>query len=280
MIGPTVATYSIVACDPGARAWGIAVQSKFLAAGAVVPWAVAGAGALAVQAQSGPQLGAQGLALLGKGASADEVIEQLAAGDPGSSKRQFGVVDSEARSASFTGGDCFPWAGGRTGDAYAAQGNILHSVETVDALAESFERSSGRTLAERLLDCLDAAQAAGGDRRGQQAAALLIVHAGGGYEGSDVAVDLRVDDHPQPLIELRRLYRLHVGLFGTTPAELWLPLDPPLAAEVKGRLASLGYHGDLERAYIEWANMENFEERLDGIDRIDPVVLERLRELS
>src|SRR5204862_5055566 len=130
--------------------------------------------------------------------------------------------DAEGRAASYTGTECMEWAGGRTGDCYAAQGNILVSAETVDAIAETFERSQG-PLAERLLDCLDAAQAAGGDRRGQQSAALLVVEKDGGYEGrSDEVVDLRVDEHPRPLEELRRIYGMHQAIFGKTPEDQWL----------------------------------------------------------
>jgi uncharacterized Ntn-hydrolase superfamily protein len=275
-----ISTYSIVACDLETGEWGVAVQSKFLAAGAVVPWAAAGAGAIAVQAQSGPQFGAKGLALLQQGASAKEVAERLTASDPDSSRRQLGVVDAGGLGATFTGEACFPWAGGRAGAGYAAQGNILVSAATVDALAETFAQSAASPLAERLLACLDAAQAAGGDRRGQQAAALLVVQQGEGYDGSDVVVDLRVDDHPQPLIELRRLYGAHVALFGNTPAEEWIVLDDELAAELAERLARLGYAGQLEQVFVEWANMENLEERLDGVGRIDPVVLDKLRGMS
>ena len=151
------------------------------------------------------------------------------------------------------------------------------SAETVDAIAETFERSQG-PLAERLLDCLDAAQAAGGDRRGQQSAALLVVEAEGGYAGlSDVVVDLRVDDHPQPVEELTRLYGLHQAIFGKTPAQEWIDVDAGLAAELRQRLGHLGYDGDLEEAFTSWAGNENLEERVDGVRRVDPVVLEELR---
>jgi uncharacterized Ntn-hydrolase superfamily protein len=171
------------------------------------------------------------------------------------------------------------WAGGRTGAGYAAQGNILVSAETVDALAETFEATAGTPLALRLLDCLDAAQAAGGDRRGQQSAALLVVEKDGGYASlSDTRVDLRVDDHERPLVELRRFYRIHDALFGETPREEWLTVDEALADEVRTRLAALGYEGDLAESLGAWAGKENLEERVDGVEQIDPVVLEALRE--
>src|SRR5947209_2656053 len=171
---PLVATYSIAACDLEAGQWGVATQSKFLAVGAVVPWAEPYVGAIATQAYANPRYGPEGLSLLREGLPAEEVVARLTAADAGRDQRQLGVVDSEGRSASFTGSECLDWAGGRTGPCYAAQGNILVSAETVDAIAASFESSSG-PLAERLLDCLDAAQAAGGDRRGEQSPAPLTV---------------------------------------------------------------------------------------------------------
>src|SRR5437773_1023504 len=214
-----VATYSIAACDPEAGQWGVATQSKFLAVGSVVPWAEPGVGAIATQAYANPRYGPEGLTLLREGLSPEEVVERLTSADDGRDHRQLGVVDGQGRSASYTGSECMEWAGGRTGDCYAAQGNILVSAETVDAIAETFESSSG-PLATRLLDCLDAAQAAGGDRRGQQSAALLIVEKDGGYAGlSDVVVELRVEDHERPLEELRRLYGLHNAIFGETPRD-------------------------------------------------------------
>jgi uncharacterized Ntn-hydrolase superfamily protein len=275
-----VATYSIAACDLEARQWGVATQSKFLAVGSVVPWAEPRVGAIATQAYANPRYGSEGLALLREGLTAEEAVDRLTSADEGRDHRQLGVVDGEGRSASFTGEECLDWAGGRTGPCYAAQGNILVSAETVDALAETFEGSSG-PLADRLLDCLDAAQAAGGDRRGQQSAAILVVEKDGGYAKlSDVVVELRVEDHERPLEELRRLYRLHQALFGETPREEWLTVDDSLADELRRRLAKLGYEGDLEEAFNQWAGNVNLEERVDGVEEIDPVVLEELRELS
>jgi uncharacterized Ntn-hydrolase superfamily protein len=209
-----VATYSIVACDLDAGQWGVAVQSKFLGVGAVVPWAEPHVGAVATQAFANPSYGPEGLALLRDGLTAQEAADRLTAADEGSAQRQLGIVDGDGRSASFTGSECNEWAGGRSGACYAAQGNILVSAETVDALAETFEAGTGKPLTQRLLDCLDAAQAAGGDSRGQQSAALLVVQENGGYaELSNSLVDLRVDDHERPLEELRRLYDLHREVF-------------------------------------------------------------------
>jgi uncharacterized Ntn-hydrolase superfamily protein len=270
------ATYSICACDLEARQWGVAVQSKFLAVGSIVPWAEPLVGAIATQAYANPRYGPEGLALLREGVPAEEVAARLTAADDDRAQRQLGVVDREGRAASYTGAECNEWAGGRTGQCYAAQGNILVSADTVDALAETFEASARRPLAERLLDCLDAAQAAGGDRRGQQSAAILLVGPEQGYAGlSDVFLDLRVDDHERPLEELRRLFGLHQEIFVRTPREKWIDVDGDLRTEIEERLGRLGF----ERLE-EWAGEENLEERVDGIDAIDPFVLERLRRKS
>jgi uncharacterized Ntn-hydrolase superfamily protein len=276
MASPPVSTYSICACDLDAEQWGVAVQSKFLAVGSVVPWAEPRAGAVATQSYANPRYGPDGLALLREGLSAEEVVERLTSADEDRAQRQLGVVDAEGRGASYTGDECHDWAGHRVGPFYAAQGNILVSGETVDALAETFEATSGAPLVERLLDCLTAAQAAGGDRRGQQSASILVVGPEQGYAGlSDVFVDLRVDDHERPIDELRRLFRIHEELFGSTPRDRWIEVDDALRAELDERLGALGF----ERLE-DWAGVENLEERVDGEDAIDPFVLERLREKS
>ncbi|HYZ19546.1 MAG TPA: DUF1028 domain-containing protein [Gaiellaceae bacterium] len=276
-----VSTYSIVACDLEAGQWGVAVQSKFLSVGAVVPWAEPQVGAVATQAYANPRYGPQGLEKLREGKSAQEVVDELTQADDGRSQRQLGIVDAQGGSASFTGDECLDWAGGRTGDGYAAQGNILVSAETVDALAETFEGSAGKPLSERLLDCLDAAQAAGGDSRGQQSASLLVVERDGGYAGlSDLLMDLRVDDHERPIEELRRIYGLHQEIYVATPREKWVDVDDALAAEMRDRLAKLGYEGELDDAFARWAGTENLEERIDGVEAVDPVVLEELRVTS
>jgi uncharacterized Ntn-hydrolase superfamily protein len=281
LIGITYGTYSIAACDLDAGQWGVATQSKFLAVGSMVTWAEPHVGAVATQAYANPRYGPDGLSLLGEGLSAQEVVERLTSADEGRDRRQLGVVDGEGRGATYTGSECHDWAGGRTGAGYAAQGNILVSAETVDALAETFEGSAGKPLAERLLDCLDAAQAAGGDSRGQQSSALLVVEKDGGYANlSDVLVDLRVDDHERPLDELRRLYGLHQAIFGKTAREEWLQVDEKLEAELRERLSRLGYEGEPADALPRWAGNENLEERVDGAEAIDPVVLEELRRQS
>jgi uncharacterized Ntn-hydrolase superfamily protein len=273
-----IATYSIAACDLDARQWGVATQSKFLAVGSVVPWAEPQAGAIATQAYANPRYGPEGLALLRSGASAEETVAKLTAADDGRDHRQVGIVDARGGSATFTGAECYEWAGGLNGPCYAAQGNILVGAATVQALASTFEATVERPLAERLLECLAAAQAAGGDRRGQQSAALLVVEREGGYAHlSDVLVDLRVDEHERPVEELQRIYRLHDLLFGRTPRDQWLDVDPDLSAELTDRLTRLGYDGSLERALPAWAGAENLEQRVEGVERIDPVVLKELR---
>ncbi len=278
MADPLVSTYSIVACDLDAGQWGVAVQSKFLAVGSVVPWAEPHVGAVATQAYANPRYGPEGLSLLREGLSAQEVVDRLTGADEGRDHRQLGVVDGKGNAATYTGTECMDWAGGRTGTGYAAQGNILVSAETVDAMAEAFEGSGGQPLAERLIDCLAAAQAAGGDSRGQQSSALLIVEENGGYaQMSDVVVELRVEDHERPIEELRRIYVLHDEIFGSTPREKWLDVNETLATELRERLVTLGYEGDLGEAFVRWTGKENLEDRVDGVEQIDPVVLEALR---
>lgn len=275
---PVVATYSIVACDLDAGQWGVAVQSKFLGVGSIVPWAVPGVGAIATQAYANPRYGPNGLELLREGLSADDTVARLTEADGDRDHRQLGVVDAEGRGATYTGSACMDWAGGTAGPCFAAQGNILVGAETVEALSRTFNATAGRPLAKRLLECLAAAQAAGGDRRGQQSAALLVVQADAGYGGlCDAVVDLRVDEHPEPIVELARIFAMHDLLFGSTPREQWLDVDEPLRHELGERLGGLGYEGDLDVAFATWAGTENLEERVDGIERIDPVVLEELR---
>lgn len=276
MAEPVVATYSIVGCDLEAQQWGVAVQSKFLAVGSVVPWAEPGVGAIATQAYANPSYGPNGLALLRDGLTATEVVERLTAEDEEREQRQLGIVDAQGAGASWTGRHCNDWAGHLTGSGFAAQGNILVGEETVAALASTFEANPQLPLAQRLIECLAAAQAAGGDRRGQQSASLLVVEKDGGYAGlSDVLVDLRVDDHERPVQELRRIYGLHDRLFGVSLREEWLPLEGALRAEVDERLTRLGYE-----SLDAWAGVENLEERVDGESAIDPVVLDALREAS
>ena len=273
-----LSTYSIAACDLERREWGVAVASKFLAVGALVAWAEPEVGAIATQAWIKTSYATEGLALLRSGLSAQEVLDRLVDEDDGRDRRQVGIVDDQGRGAAYTGAGCPDWAGGRTGSAYAIQGNILASEDVITAMAEAFEAAPERPLAERLLETLAVGDAAGGDRRGKQAAALYVVKRGGGYEGSDILIDLRVDDHPDPVAELRRLHGLHDLYFGETPQHEWLQADDALRAEVKDRLRRLGYaSGNLSHDLETWAGIENLEERVRGVERLDPVVLDELR---
>lgn len=202
-------TFSIVAYDAEAEEWGIAVQSKLLAIGALSPWAAAGVGAVVTQAFINPNYGPQGLKLLAEGNRAEQTVKRLVEADKLSFMRQIGVVDRHGNSATYTGRSCQPWAGGQTGPQYTVQGNLLAGPQVIKAMVHSYETSPG-PLAERLLSVLEAGQKEGGDRRGQQSAALLVVKKNGGYAGlNDRYIDLRVDDHPAPIQELKRLYSLH-----------------------------------------------------------------------
>ena len=275
-------TFSIVASDVQEGQLGVAVASKFLAVGAVVPWLQAGVGAIATQALANTLYGPSGLAQMRDGASAREALDAVLAADGASDDRQAGIVDARGRAATHTGQRCMPWAGGRTGAGYAAQGNILTGPDVVDAMAEAYEASSG-DLADRLLLALAAGDGAGGDRRGRQSAAIAIVAPAGGYGGNDDRlVDLRVDDHTDPVNELARLYGIHVLLTGTVPEETKLPLDEALSDEVRGLLDRAGYPSDpgpdgLNAALREFVGVENLEARWWYEERLDPVVLEHLR---
>lgn len=278
-------TFSIVACDLEAGQLGVAVASKFLAVGAVVPWLETGAGAVATQALANTRYGPEGLAHMRGGASASEALAAVLAADEGRDDRQAGFVDARGRSATHTGARCMDWAGGCTGAGYAAQGNILTGPGVVAAMAEAYEAAAG-SLAERLLLALAAGDAAGGDRRGRQSAAIAVVAPGAGYGGEDDSlVDLRVDDHPDPVPELRRLYDIHTMLTGTTPEEEKLPLEGELAGEVRELLKRAGYPsapGDdgLHQALRAFTGTENLEARWWHEPRLDPVVLAHLRAVA
>ena len=280
-------TFSIVARDARGVTpeWGVAVASKFLAVGNVVAWAQAGSGAVATQALANLAYGPDGLRLLEKGQAASEVVAALTQADEDREHRQLGIVDAEGRAATFTGEECFDWAGGRTGNGYTCQGNILASGGVVDAMADAYEGTEG-DFALRLLAGLDAADRAGGDRRGRQSAALLIVREGGGYGGgSDKAVDLRVDDHPDPVPELQRLYALHRLYFPRPEDCEFVQVDDALAGELRNLLSRVGYEPGagqaydetLEKALFAYAGTENLEERWADGPRIELGVLEHLR---
>jgi uncharacterized Ntn-hydrolase superfamily protein len=279
-----VATFSIVAFDPETDSLGVAVQSKFLAVGAVVPWARAGVGAVATQAMANFNYGPRGLDLMAEGRTAEETVEALTSADEGRDHRQLGVVDARGRAAAFTGPECFDWAGGATGEHYAAQGNILVGRETVGAMAKTYEETDG-DLAARLLSALAAGQEAGGDSRGRQSAALLVVREGGGYGGdNDRVIDLRVDDHPDPIKELIRIRDLHTLYFGETGPEDVVAVDGDVREQVVASLGRLGYLREddpddeaLYRALTVFIGTENFEEREQARGYVDRAVLEFMR---
>ena len=279
-----VATFSIVAFEPETGSLGVAVESKFLAVGAIVPWARAGVGAVATQAMANYNYGPRGLDLMARGRTAEETVEALLSADDEREHRQLGVVDAAGRAASYTGSECFEWAGGVTGEHYAAQGNILVGPETVDAMADTFEGTAG-DLAGRLLAALDAGQGAGGDSRGKQSAALLVVREGGGYGGdNDRLLDLRVDDHPEPIRELIRIRGLHTLYFGETRPEDVVAVEGEARRAVAASLQRLGYikegvdDEDLLDSLSAFIHTENFEEREQERGYIDRAVLEFMRE--
>ena len=270
-------TFSIAARSDDGRYLGVAVASKFLAVGAAVPGVRVGAGAIATQAWANLRYLPDGLALLDGGATAQQCIDQLTGADAQAADRQVGVVDGAGGSASFTGSGCHPWAGGRTGPGYAIQGNILTGPEVVDAMQQAWVASQDEPFAVRLLMALKAGDHAGGDSRGRQSAALVVASPGAGYGGgSDIAVDLRVDDHHDPVAELARLMEIHSLLFGK-PEET-LELTGEVAARLRIALDTLGWTDpDLQSALIACAGVENLEERMVP-DRVDPVVLSYLEQ--
>ncbi len=281
----TVATFSIVAFDPETDSLGVAVQSKFLAAGALVPYARAGVGAVAMQALANVAYGPRGLELMAQGKTAGETIELLTEEDERKAQRQVGIVDARGRAAAFTGEDCHDWAGSLTGEYYAVQGNILAGRQVVEAMASAYEASDD-DLAGRLLAALQAWQEAGGDPRGKQSAALLVVREGGGYGGNnDRLVDLRVDDHPEPIKELARIRDLHTLYFGETKPEDVVAVEGGVRQEVVAHLQRFGYlegrdpgdDGALLDALRDFIHIENFEEREQERGYLDLEVLRFMR---
>jgi len=279
-----VSTFSIVALDADTGDLGVATASKFLAVGAVVPFAEAGLGAVATQSYANTTFGPRTLMALRGGISLELIRQAFAESDAQHSERQYGLVDARGRALTFTGDACHPWAGGQTGEGYAAQGNLLTGPEVVDALCKTFEAASG-PLSERLVAALAAADAAGGDKRGRQSAALLVVRQEGGYGGfNDRYIDLRVDDHPAPVRELARLLELQRLYFERPGKGDVLEIDADIAARVQVALIRSGY---LQTPTSAWddasdaalrslAGVENLEERLLEPGRIDRVVLSYL----
>jgi len=284
-----IATFSIAAYDPTREEWGVAVQSKFLAVGAVVPFARAGVGAVATQSYANYMYGPDGLDMMAEGMPAEKVIETLTVRDEGRAMRQVGVVDQFGNAASFTGDECHDWAGHIVGEGYACQGNILvpGTVEAMSARFEAARKGEGE-LADWLVDALEAGQEAGGDSRGRQAAAVLVVRAGGGYGGNnDRYLDLRVDDDPYPIQRLKKLLGIHHLFFREPDPDNQIPLAE-VAGELQAILTRTGYYngeitGEFDevtrKALRSLAGVENLEERWEGHeDSIDADVLEFLRE--
>jgi uncharacterized Ntn-hydrolase superfamily protein len=281
-------TFSIVAADPEAGDWGVAVASRFPCVGAVVPWAKAGVGAVATQAWANTALGPEGLGLMGEGVPAEEALRRLLDEDEGREDRQVGFVDAAGRAATFTGSRCMAWAGGATGPGFAAQGNILFGEPVVAELARVYAATEG-DLCDRLLAALLAGDAAGGDRRGRQSAALLVVREGGGYEGrNDRYIDLRVDDHPEAPHELARLFEVWDTTMLIRDDPL-LAADPGLVADIQRRLAVLGkyagepsgvYDDPTRKALAGWAGEHNLEGRLRDDEQISNVLVMEIRDVT
>lgn len=283
-------TFSIVAYSRDEQAWGVAVASKFLAAPAVVSWAKAGAGAVATQAFAKVSFGVDGLALMAGGLSAEEMLARLLATDENAEDRQVGVVDAKGNAAAHTGEDCFDYKGHLVGESFTCQGNILVGRQVLEEMATAYRSATGE-LADRLIVALLAGDRAGGDRRGRQSAGVLVVKENGGYGGdNDRYIDLRVDDHPDPVMRLRELAKLHHLYFGGSEVAARLPIDKTIASELQGLLKHLGhYSGEItgqwdeptKEAFWELVGVENLEERWspdDHAELIDPVVLDFLRE--
>jgi uncharacterized Ntn-hydrolase superfamily protein len=284
---PRFGTFSIVAYDRDLSAWGVAVQSKFISVGSVVPFAEAGVGAVATQAMANVGFGSEGLALLRKGGSAEEVLRKLVGADPGREDRQLGIVDAHGRAASFTGKKCMDWAGHEVGNGFACQGNILFGPDVVRAMARTYEATPGDLL-DRLLAALAAGQREGGDRRGMQSAALLAVRAGAGYGGSDRWVDLRVDDHASPIEELKRVFQLYdLTMLSREDPATRRKIEGEVAVALQHDLSVLGYYsGRLtgswdptsQSAFARFIGEHNFEAKQSEDGTVWPSVLAYLRD--
>ncbi len=300
---PFAATFSIVALDPATGDVGVVVESKFPNVRPIIPWAEAGVGAIATQSYINVSYGPRGLALLRNGASAEEALRILIDHDPHRESRQVGIIDAQGNAASWTGGECFDWAGGIagtasggkgvvvTGKGFAAQGNTLVGRETVEALATTFEQTPG-SLADRLVTAIVAGAKAGGDRRGEESAALLVKRKGAGYDGTtDDLVDISVYDHPHPLQELERLYRLHKLYYFRTDEKNLIPIDAGVCEELQGILSDPAYKGvtfydgpvngvfdaKSRKALQDFMGWENYDVRIRDDDQIDREVLYDIR---
>ncbi|WP_409304763.1 DUF1028 domain-containing protein [Peribacillus sp. SCS-155] len=281
-----VNTFSIVAFDPETEELGVAVASKFLSVGSIVPWAKAGVGAIATQSWANPLYGKDGLEWMAEGKDAEQTLQLLLEKDEQRESRQVGLVDAEGNSATFTGSDCYSWAGGISGPNFACQGNILTGEDVVKAMADAFQSATG-SLAARLAVALKAGEDAGGDSRGKQSAALLVVKENGGYGGiTDRYIDLRVDDHQEPVKELIRILRLHELYFHKSANEDILEVQGEFKAEMAGLLTKLGYiktaqpsDQEIFEALQSFHLIENFDERIQAEGYVDKKVVNFMNDL-
>ncbi len=282
-------TFSIVGFDPETKDLGVAVASKFIAVGALVPWAEANVGAIATQALANISYGPRGLELLRRGYSAKKVLQILISDDPQREERQVGIVDSKGEAAAFTGSKCYPYAGHIIGENYAVQGNILTGPEVLEEMAKAFEQTKGE-LVDKLLAALEAGDKAGGDRRGKQSAAIIVVREKGGYGGyTDRYVDLRVDDHPEPVQELKRLFKIWELTLLTREKPDDIVDKNEVAAAVQRALKKLGYYkgeitgiwdAETENAFKDFMLINNFENKMRKDNYIWGTVYRYLLELS
>ena len=282
-------TFSIVGFDPETKDLGVAVASKFIAVGALVPWAEANVGAIATQALANISYGPRGLELLRRGYSAKKVLQILISDDPQREERQVGIVDSKGEAAAFTGSKCYPYAGHIIGENYAVQGNILTGPEVLEEMAKAFEQTKGE-LVDKLLAALEAGDKAGGDRRGKQSAAIIVVREKGGYGGyTDRYVDLRVDDHPEPVQELKRLFKIWELTLLTREKSDDIVDKNEVAAAVQRALKKLGYYkgeitgiwdAETENAFRDFMLINNFENKMRKDNYIWGTVYRYLLELS
>jgi len=285
--GPLVSTFSIVARDPSNGDLGVAVQSKFPNVRVAVPYARAGVGAVATQSFSNSDFGTKGLQLLELGARPQEVLSIIGRDDKDLDDRQVGIVDASGRSATFTGKKCFDWAGGRTGENYAIQGNILVSEATVAAMEKAFLATRG-SLADRLLAAIKAGAEAGGDRRGRQSAALLVVRKGASYDGkTDAYIDISVYDAKDPIAEIFRLYELQKIHFERSDPKDLIAIADEDAKYLQRLLAKKGFHkGRTDgvwdeastSALADYMGWENYDTRIRRDGKIDRKILELIRQ--
>ena len=296
---PLVSTFSIVGYDAATGDLGIAVQSKFPNLRPIVPWAKAGVGAVATQSFAELDYGIKGLDLMENGATAEEALRIVLRSDEGRQQRQVGIVDAQGNAAMWTGTECFAWAGGRVGQqggspaavgpeqsnqgrvvmghGYTAQGNILVSKETVEAMAEAYESTEGE-LADRLMAALIAGGKAGGDQRGEQSAALVVVRAGAGYDGQDNFIDISVYDHETPIAELDRLYRLNNLYFTQSKPENMIPITDDLAREFQQIWTTRGFYTgpidgvvdeEFQQILVDYMGWENYDLRIPPVQNVD-----------